>query len=205
MIVTYHGENYIKLTAGDTTISINPIGKDSGKKTTKFGADLCLVSCNLNTMNGIDFANHSGKNAFVISGPGEYDVNGIAIKGIQTKFGEIINTIYVFNFDNIKIAVLGAIKEKLEQEVKEEIGDVDMLFIPTREDGEKSFLNPKDAVYVANSLNAKIIIPVGYDEKSLPIFLKESGAVGLMPVEKLTIKRKEVDQKEGEVVYLMEI
>jgi L-ascorbate metabolism protein UlaG (beta-lactamase superfamily) len=205
MIVTYHGENYIKLSAGDTTLSINPISKESGKKTTKFGADICLMSCNLDTMNGVDFANNSGKNAFLLHSPGEYEVKGITIKGIQTKFGEKINTIFTFTFDNIKVCILGAINEKLESDIKDQIGDVDMLFVPVCEDKEKTFLNPKDAVYVANSLNAKVVIPVGYDEKSLPTFLKESGSVGLQPVEKLTIKKKEVDSKDGEVVYLMEI
>jgi hypothetical protein len=35
--------------------------------------------------------------------------------------------------------------------------------------------------------------------------MKESGSVGLQPIEKLTIKKKEVDGKDGEVVVLMEI
>ncbi len=205
MIVTYHGENYIKLTAGDTTISLNPISKESGKKTTKFGADICLISCDLPLLNGVDFANNSGKNAFLLHSPGEYEVKGISIKGIQTKYTEKINTVFTFTFDNIKICVLGVLNEKLEADVKDKIGDVDMVFVPVCEDKSKMYLSPKDAVYVANSLNAKVIIPVGYDEKSLPIFMKESGAVGMMPVEKLTIKKKEIDTKEGEVVVLMEI
>jgi L-ascorbate metabolism protein UlaG (beta-lactamase superfamily) len=156
-------------------------------------------------MNGIDFANNSGKNAFLLHSPGEYEVKGVTIKGIQTKFKEKINTIFTFTFDNIKVCVLGAINEKLEADVKDQIGDIDMLFVPVSDDKEKTFLNPKDAVYVANSLNAKVVIPVGYDEMSLPTFLKESGSVGLQPVEKLTIKKKEIDTKDGEVVYLMEI
>jgi hypothetical protein len=205
MIVTYHGENYIKLTAGDTTFSINPISKESGKKVTKFGADICLVSCDLPVLNGVDVASNAAKSAFLLHSPGEYEVKGISIKGIQTKFGEKINTIFTFTFDNIKVCVLGVLNERLAADIKDQIGDVDMLFVPVCEDKDKTYLNPKDAVYVANSLNAKIVIPVGYDEKSLPIFMKESGSVGLQPVEKLTVKKKDVDAKDGEVVVLMEI
>ena len=34
MIATYHGELFIKLQTGDTTIAINPISKESDKKVT---------------------------------------------------------------------------------------------------------------------------------------------------------------------------
>ena len=44
--------------------------------------------------------------------------------------------------------------------------------------------------------------PVGYDEKSLKLFLKEAGAEGVKPEEKLTLKKKDVAGKENEVVVL---
>ncbi len=216
MIATYHGELFIKLQTGDVTIAINPIGKDSGKKVSRFGADICLVTTNMPICNGIDQVEHSGKKPFVLSGPGEYEAKGISIKGIQSKFlkdstdtdSEKINTIYTFTFDGMKICYLGAVNEKLDADARDSISNCDILFVSVLEnskEGGYKYLSAKDAVAVGNNLDAKIIIPIGYDEKTIPTFLKESGSVGLQPLEKLTIKKKDLEGKEGVVITLEEI
>lgn len=211
MIATYHGQLSLKLVMGDTTIAINPISKDSGKKVTRYGSDICLVSADLDICNGIDQVDNAGKTPFVISGPGEYEVKGITFKGVESKFTwdkqEKINTSYIFIFDGIKICVLGAVGEKLNAEVRDAISECDLLILPVLEgkEGENKFLSARDAVVVANNLDPKIIIPVGYDDKTLPIFLKEAGAVGQQAIEKLTIKKKDLDGKEGAVLTLQEI
>ncbi len=212
MIATYHGELFVKLQTGDVTIAINPIGKDSGKKVTRFGSDICLVTTNLPICIGSDQVEHSGKVPFIISGPGEYEAKGISFRGIQSKFldngEEKINTIYTFLFDGIKVCVIGAVNEKLEADARDAISSCDVLFVPVLEnskDGGYKYLSAKDSVTVSNNLDAKIIIPIGYDDKTLPIFLKESGAVGTMPIEKLTIKKKDLVGKEGVVITLEEI
>jgi hypothetical protein len=210
MIATYHGGAFLKLQTGDTTIAINPISKESGKKVTRFGSDICLVSTNLPLTNGVDQVENAGKVPFVISGPGEYEVKGIYFKGIESTFNwngqNKINTSYVFTFDNIKICVLGILTDKLSAEARDAISNCDLLILPVLEgkDGDR-FLTARDAVVVANNLEPNMIIPVGYDDKTLPIFLKEAGAVGLQAIEKLTIKRKDLDGKEGAVVTLQEI
>jgi L-ascorbate metabolism protein UlaG (beta-lactamase superfamily) len=208
MIVTYHGEGFIKLQTGDTVVAMNPIAKKSGKKVTRFGSDVCLISANLDTMNGVDEVTYSGKSPFLVNSPGEYDIKGIAMKAIETRFvdkkeGEKVNTIFTFPFDNIKVCMLGHLGQKLDGEVKDKIGAVDMLFVPVGEgDG---LVSAQDAQSIANGLDAKIIIPILYNEKTIPQFLKAAGAAGVTPIEKLTIKKKEVDSKEGEVILLHEI
>lgn len=208
MIATYHGQLSLKLTMGDTTIAVNPISKDSGKKVTKFGSDICLVSANLDICNGTDQVENAGRAPFIIKGPGEYEVKGITFKGVESKFKlqgeevEKINTSYLFTFDNIKICVLGIVNEKLSAELRDAISNCDLLILPVC---EGTFLSAHDAVVVANNLEPKMVIPVGYDDKTLPIFLKDAGAVGLQAVEKLTIKKKDLDGKEGVIVTLQEI
>ena len=86
---------------------------------------------------------------------------------------------------------------------KEIIDETDVLFIPVGEDG--FLLNAYDAHKLAVSLEPKLIIPMDYDEKSLPIFLKEAGSEKIDPVEKLTIKKKDIDSKLGEVVLFHEM
>jgi hypothetical protein len=52
----------------------------------------------------------------------------------------------------------------------------------------------------------KIIIPAHFaevgDKGALKVFLKEAGEEGVKPVDKLTIKKKDLEGKEGEVVVL---
>ena len=54
-------------------------------------------------------------------------------------------------------------------------------------------------------ISLSIIIPMNYDEKSLKSFLKEGGLAaqaggeGVSPIEKLTIKKKDLEGKEGEI------
>jgi len=96
---------------------------------------------------------------------------------------------------------LGALTETGLEGLKEEIGEVDVLCVPI---GDNDTLKAKDAFKLANSLEPFIIIPilVGNNGENLTTFLKEAGAGDVMPIEKLTLKRKDLDGKEGEVVVL---
>ena len=98
---------------------------------------------------------------------------------------------------------MGALSHALEAAHKEIIDETDVLFVPVGDDG--FLLNAYDAHKLAVSLEPKLVIPMDYDEKSLPIFLKESGAEKVEPVEKLTIKRKDIEGKLGEVVLFHEM
>ena len=111
-----------------------------------------------------------------------------------------INTIYLLSVDNINIAFLGALSDsELSKEVREVIDSPDILFIPI---GDKDLLDAKASAKLASSLEPKMIIPMDYDDVSLKVFLKEIGEEKAEVVDKLTIRRKDLDGKEGEVVVL---
>jgi hypothetical protein len=55
---------------------------------------------------------------------------------------------------------------------------------------------------LATKLEAKLNIPMHYDKDALKLFLKEEGVEGQKPVDKLTIKRKEVSAMEGDIVVI---
>ena len=211
MIITYFGREHFKLQVGDTTFAINPVSKDGKGKVAKYGADVCLITTNHPDYNGAEQTEHGDKVPFVIRGPGEYEVKDVFIKGFGTttklKDGktekEYQNTSYVFTFDGIRITFLGALSTMLDPSHKEIIDETDVLFIPVGEDG--FLLNAYDAQKLAVSLEPKLIIPMDYNEKSLPIFLKEAGSEKVDPVEKLTIKKKDIDPKLGEVVLFHEM
>ncbi len=211
MIITNYGRQHFKLQVGDTTFALNPVSKDGKGKVAKYGADVCLITTNHADYNGREQTEHGGKVPFVISGPGEYEVKEIFIKGFGTetelKDGKTTkkyqNTSYCFTFDGIKVTFLGALSHMLEPAHKETIDETDVLFIPVGEDG--FLLNAYDAYKLSVSLEPKLIIPMDYNEQSLPIFLKEAGAEKIEPVEKLTIKRKDIEGKLGEVVLFHEM
>lgn len=207
MIITYHGKGHVKLVTGDTTISIAPVSKKSKRRQTKYGADIALLPIAHEDYNGFENVTLGSKEPFVVKGAGEYEVKNIFINSFSSKVNreksDFMATSFVFNFDGMRVAYIGQIKDLLPPEHKEIIDEVDVLFVPVG--GDDLNLNPYDAYKLAVGLEPYIIIPVDYDEKTLPIFLKESGSEKLSSVEKLTIKKKDILDKKGEVILLEEI
>lgn len=205
MIITYHGKEFFKLQTGDMVLALNPISKDSKFKTNGFGANIALVSVNMPDYNGAELVEYAGKVPFVVKGPGEYEISDIMIQGWGTKgYSDHINSIYYFEFDGMKILYLGAMYlPEIPLEARQAIGDVDVLFVPI---GGKTVLDAAAAHKLAVSFGSKLIIPMdfGSDQESgaLKDFLKESGSEKVSPVDKLTIKLKDLAGKEGEVVVI---
>jgi hypothetical protein len=208
MIITYQGVEFFKVQFGDTILAFNPISKDSKFKNTRFFADVALVSANHPDFNGAENLSYNGKDPLVISGPGEYETKGVFIKGFQSKthYGksEKINTVYTIILEGMTLCFLGALSdEKLSPEFMEAIEDIDILFLPVGGDG---VLDAAKANRIAVSLEPKIIIPMHYGDVgidgALKKFLKEAGEEGVKPVDKLTIKKKDLEGKEGEVIVL---
>lgn len=212
MIITYLGLEAYKIQFGDTTIAVNPPSKDSKLKVSRFGADISLSSLNDKDFNGSENVTHGDRTPFVINGPGEYEVKGIFIKGFKSdsKYGlgsdskeKRINTIYSVALEGMNLCFLGALDSKdLSAETKEALDDIDVLFVPVGGDG---VLNPSSAYELSVKLEPRLIIPTHYDganDKNLKAFLKEAGEEGVKPLDKLTLKKKDLDGKEGEVIVL---
>jgi len=206
MIITYHSKQCFKIQVGDTVLTYNPPSKDSKSKSARFGADIALVSMNHPDFNGVEQVTYGNKEPFVISGPGEYEVKGIFVKGflVESQYDkkEKINTIYKVFMDNLNLCFLGSLHiGEIESKIKESLSDIDVLFVPA---GGGELLSSEDAQKLSNKLSPKVIIPMDYDSSSLKQFLKESGNENIKAVEKLTIKRKDIEGKVGEVLVLKE-
>jgi len=206
MIITYLGKQFFKIGQGSLAVAFNPISKDSksGVPVSRFGSDIALSTINHPDYNGFEMVSHGETVPFEINGGGDYEIKDIFIKGIMTNTElsgkKYINTIYSLSIENISLCFLGAISDdKLSPSVREQIDSPDILFVPI---GNSELLDPAKAYKLAVTLEPKIIIPMDYDEKSLKIFLKEAGQEKVVPLEKLTIKAKELIGREGEVVVL---
>ena len=188
MIITYFGEQFFKITQGDMVLAFNPVSKNSKSDvSTHFGADIALITTNYSLYNGVEQLSHGERMPFVIHGPADY-----------------INTIYSFLLDNINIAFLGALSDSdISKEAHEAINTPDIIFVPV---GGKSkdvtLLDTKTSAKLALSFEPKLIIPMSYDDNSLKSFLKEVGEENAEVVDKLTLKLKDLDGKEAEVIVL---
>ena len=91
MIITYQGGEFFKVQFGNTTLAFNPISKDSKLNSSRFGADIALITMNHQDFNGIEQVSHGDVKPFVISGPGEYETKGVFIKGFLSKSLNINN------------------------------------------------------------------------------------------------------------------
>jgi len=204
MIVTYHGKGYVRASVGQMTLAFNPPSKDSEFKVPKAGADIALISAKLPDYDGAEQASHGDREPFVIDGPGEYEVSDIFIRGISTTGPDgIINTIYTLSLDDIRICHLGVLASpELTPEVIEAMGEVDVLFVPTYDEGT---LTPAPAHKLATRLGSKVIIPLFYGDAkndTLKQFLKEEGEEGMGIKDKWTVKRKDIESSESEVVAI---
>src|SRR3990167_2327126 len=189
MVITYQGGQCFKVSFGDTTIAFDPIAKNSKLPSTKFGADQ---------------AAHGNKAPYVVQGPGEYEVGEVTARGFGVKTiyegVERYNTIYQVRLEDINMIFLGAISSaEIDPKILGEFGDIDILFVPI---GGGDVLDVPAASKLAVKLEAKLVIPMHYDKTALGAFLKEIGAEGEIATDKLTIKKKDVLEMEGQVKVL---
>ena len=208
MIITYFGKQFFKIQQGEMVLAFNPVSKSSKTGiSAHFGSDIAMVTTNHPDYNGIEQLSHGEREPFVINGPGDYEVKEIFIKGAlsEAKLGskKYINTIYLLTVDGINIAFMGALSlADLSKETREAINSPDIVFIPV---GGSGILDAKASAKLASSLEPRIVIPMDYDSASLKAFLKEMGEEKAEVVDKLTLKRKDVESKEGEVIVLQAI
>ncbi len=117
------------------------------------------------------------KGAFLIDGPGEYEVKGVFVTGIEDS-GE--GVIYAFKTEKIQTCFLPALnKEELEISQLEKMDDVHLLLFP---------LDPNDLPRVKWLKNV-----VAQIEPEIMVFVKQNG--GEKEIEKFL---KEMDVKNGE-------
>lgn len=131
----------------------------------------------------------------VIESPGEYEVGDFTVRGIaatrhiDTPEAEKLATIYRVECGDIRVAILGNIDGKLDDDQLEGIGVVDILVLPVGGGGYT--LDATSATALVHAIEPKVVIPVHYadtrlqyevPQDSIDVFVKELGA----PVEDVT-------------------
>lgn len=206
MVITHHEGQCFKITHGDTTVVFDPIAKQSKQFTpVKFGADLAIVSMRHPDFAGVQEVTYGTKEPFVVNGPGEYEVGEITVRGfgVSTEYaGETrYTTVYQVVMEGMTIVFLGALStpEQLDAKILGELGTIDILFVPI---GGGDVMEVPQASKLAVKLEAKCVIPMHYTPNALKAFLEEESSEGVKPVDKVTLKKKDVGEMTGQIVVL---
>lgn len=110
------------------------------------------------------------KARLVFNDPGEYEASEISIFGVPARGhmdedGQQSATIYKVQYGDLKIAVTGHIHPSITEEQLEELGAVDILFVPVGGNGYT--LDAIGALSVIKKIEPKIVIPTHYDDPKL--------------------------------------
>ncbi len=190
MNIQWYGQACFRIESKDMRILIDPFSKDIGLRPPRFNDNIYLITHNHYDHNNIEGVSDD---AFVITGPGEYEKQGVQIIGIKSFHDDVqgsergYNTIYIIRIEDITICHLGDLgQNKLTDDQLSIIGDIDVLFIPV---GGTYTIDGKQAVGIVNQLQPKIIVPMHYKVKDLNIKLDDN----TLFIKEMGIKPQEVD------------
>jgi L-ascorbate metabolism protein UlaG (beta-lactamase superfamily) len=201
MEITWYGHSCFRLTERNyATVVTDPFdSKAVGYDALKLRSDIVTVSH--------DAPGHSNTDAVkgtshVIDGPGEFEIGGVFITGVQsdssagkkrTKENLARNTIYVFDYDGITVAHLGDLNQTPTQSEIESLGTVNVVLVPV---GGGGGLTAAKAAEVISLIEPNLVIPMHYSTPatkvsldSLNKFIKEMGLSKPEPQPSLKVTR----------------
>lgn len=184
MEITWYGHSCFRLIErGLASVVTDPFDSNSvGYEPLRLKADIVTISHDApghNFTNAVKGSNH------VINGPGEFEIGGVFITGVQTDgtgkkaIEKPRNTLYVFDYMGINIAHLGDLRSVPTQTEIEALGTVHVALVPV---GGGEGLNAAKAAEVVSLLEPNIVIPMHYRTPAVRMeldrldkFLKEMG------------------------------
>ncbi len=198
MEITYFGLNSVRLRGREAAVLIDPYDPKLGLSPVRLNVQVVALTHEDPThfsMQGL------GNDYHQVSGAGEFEIQGIALHGIQTyhdhkkgaERGK--NTVYVIEIDDLRICHLGHLGHVLDEAQLDAIGSkVDVLLVPV---GDGSHINATEATEIVNQVEPKLVVPISYKLPGLTLlaqnlegvekFAKEMGATDLTPQPKLQL------------------
>ena len=210
MEISWYGLSCFRLTErGMATVVTDPYDHNSvGFAPLKLRGEIVTVS---HDAPGHNFVTSVKGRTRVITGPGEFEIGGVFITGVQTNrkgkrsTNELRNTLYVFDYDGITVAHLGDLQKVPSQTEIENLGGVNVVLVPV---GDGKSINAAKAAEIVSLLEPGIVIPMHYQvpESNLELaplnrFLNEMGVGEVEPIPTLKITRTSVPN-EARVVVL---
>ncbi len=209
MDIDWFGHSCFRLRESGVTIITDPYDKSIGYTMPRTRADIVTVSHAAPGHAAIGAVKGDYK---VLNKPGEYEIKGAFITGIQTWCGPGVggqakeeNTVFVFEFADLAVCHLGDLAKVLTQAQVEAMPNIHVLLVPV---GGGSGLDADKAAEVISMLEPSIVIPMHYQTPyttlaldPLSKFLKEMGVAEPAPQESLRVTRSQLPE-ETQVVIL---
>jgi L-ascorbate metabolism protein UlaG (beta-lactamase superfamily) len=196
MDISWLGHSCFRIKGKQVTVITDPYSPTLGYSLGKPTAHIVTVS---HQHPGHSYIQGIGGEPRPVTGPGEYEISGVLIIGINTfhdaeggiKRGK--NTVYLIEVDEIAICHLGDLGHVLTAEQVEEMDNVDVLLLPV---GGVSTINAPMAAEVVRQLEPKVVIPMHYKTRALKWelesvdkFLKEIGVKQVSSQPKLSFTK----------------
>lgn len=121
----------------------------------------------------------------VISGPGEYEIKGVSIVGVDAKD----TTLYRIDLDGLTLLYAGNLEKKLTESQLKEIGEIDIAFIPVNNEFEN----------ITHSISPTVILPFNYEGQDEVI---SKLGVNIEKLPKFSIKAGELVTEDQKVIIL---
>jgi len=209
MEITWYGHSCFRLAERSmATVVTDPFDSAVvGYEALRLKADIVTVS---HAAPGHGYAPAVKGKSHVLTGPGEYEIGGVFITGVQTNgYGKRLsdeprNTLYVFDYNGVTVAHLGDLRRVPSQTEIEALGTVHVALVPV---GGGGGLNASKAAEVVSLLEPGIVIPMHYGTpasllKLAPLskFLKEMGLAKVDQQDMLKITQATVPEETRVVV-----
>ena len=119
----------------------------------------------------------------LVNGPGEYEVNGIEVNGINADDG---NTVYKLGIDGFRVVVTGKLTQELSEKRVEKVDAADVLITSTVLGEGQSFKMAKEW---SKKWGVNYLIPMSENEVNMKAFLDAADEEGLEEVESLKLEK----------------
>ncbi|MEE8369152.1 MAG: MBL fold metallo-hydrolase [Dehalococcoidia bacterium] len=208
MEIVWLGHSCFRLRGREAAIVTDPCPPSTGYSIGKPTADIVTVS---HSHEDHRYLKPVAGNPVVLEGPGEYEIHGAFITGIQTyhdgrrgaeRGGNIA---FVLEMEDIRVCHLGDLGHTPTADQVEEMSGADILLIPV---GGATTIDGTAAAEVVSLLEPRLVIPMHYgtaaskDGLEPPDrFLKDMEAKAVEPQAKLTVSRSSLPH-ETQVVLL---
>jgi L-ascorbate metabolism protein UlaG (beta-lactamase superfamily) len=185
MEITWYGHSCFRLTERSlATVVTDPYDSEStGYPALKLRGDIVTISHDSPSHN---FVSAVKEKSHVITGPGEFEIGGVFVTGIQTNGHtkstetEVRNTLYLLDYNGITVLHLGDMNRVPTQTEVEALGPIHIALVPVG--GGAGGLNAAKAAEVVSLLEPNIVIPMHYATPATKLtldpiqkFLKEMG------------------------------
>ncbi len=186
--IQYLGRASIRVRGKEGVVLTDPFPRSDGYDIGKPTAHIVTVSVDDPDRNFVGVVKPVAERVFVIDGPGEYEVGGVMINGIRTyrdaekgaQRGR--NTIYVLHIDDLTFCHLGDLGHVLNTSQIEELGTIDVLFVPAY-----SPLTPAELTEVISQIEPRVVVPMYDQPQELERLAHELGLKEWEAQEKLVV------------------